>query len=134
MSHIISYLSRSSAVAVFLEVEVQLQDTPVERTLEPMAFRHLPLSVYNCKRDIFIWSTGMEADCQSVVRTVWLKVELWSSCLVGQVWIENVEFVALNHFGWRVLRVVVHLVVLIPFIPLLDAVEEAWFATDEELL
>ena len=119
---------------MLLEVEVELEDAPVEGTLESMPLGHFPLSIDDCKRDVLVRGASMEADRESVIGAVRLEVELWRLRLVCQVRVEDVELVALDDLGRRVLRVVVHLVVLVPFVTLLDAVEEAWFATDEELL
>ena len=99
-----------------------------------MTLRHLPLSVYNCECDILIRCSSIEPNCQRIIGAVLFKVELWSICLVSQVWIEDVELVALDHFRRWILRVVVHLVVLVPLVALFDTVKEAWLATDEQLL
>ena len=119
---------------MLLEVEVELEDTPVERTLESMPLGHFPLSIDDCERDILVRGASMEADRESVIGAVRLEVELWRLRLVCQVRVEDVELVALDDLGRRVLRVVVHLVVLVPFVALLDTVKEAWLTTNEQLL
>ena len=88
---------------MLFEVEVKLQNASVERALESVALRHLPLSIYDCECDILIRCSSIKANCQRIVSAVLLKVELWSIRLVCQVWVEDVELVALDHFGRRIL-------------------------------
>ena len=67
-----------------------------------MAFRHLPLTIYNSKCDVFVWCTSMKADCQCIICAVLLKEKLRSLRLVGQVWVKDIEFVALHNLGRRI--------------------------------
>lgn len=46
-------------------------------------------------------------------------------CLVDEVWVENVELVALHDLWWRVVVVVVRLVVLVPLVAHLHTIEIA---------
>ena len=92
---------------MLLEVEVELEDTPVKRTLESMPLGHFPLSIDDCERDILVRGASMEADRESVIGAVRLEVELWRLRLVCQVRVEDVELVALDYLGRRVLGVVV---------------------------
>ena len=117
-----------------LKVEVQLQDASIEAALESVPLRHLPLLVDNCEGDILVGHTRTEANRQSVSRPILLQVELGCARLIGQIRVENVELVALHDFWGWVLRVVVRLIVLVPFVALLDAIEESWLAHDEQLL
>jgi len=117
-----------------LEVEVKLEDASVERALESVPLAHLPLLVYDSEGDVLVWDARAEPDRQRVSRAIRLEVELRCARFIGQIRVENVEFVTLNDLGRRVLGVVVRLVVLIPLVALLDTVEEARFPHDEELL
>jgi len=85
---------------VALEVEVQLQDAPIERAAEPMSLGHLPLSVYNCECNILVRLASLEPDCQGVWCSVWFEVKLGSYGLISQIRVKDVEFVTLDNF-WR---------------------------------
>ena len=85
-----------------LEVEVQLQDASIEAALEAVSLRHLPLLVDNGEGNILVRYTRTEANRQSVSRSILLQVELGSARLISQIWVENVEFVALNDLRRRV--------------------------------
>lgn len=124
----------SSSVAMSLEVEVKLEDAPIEASFEPVALRHFPLFVYDSKRDVFVGNPGIEAYRQGVRRTIRLQVELRCLGPIGQVRVENVELVTLDDLRGWILTVVMSLIVLVPLIPLLDTVEEARFPHHEELL
>ena len=52
----------------------------------------------------------------------WLQHVSWCSASVDQIWVEDVELVALHNFRRWIIRVVVHLIVLIPFVALLYTV------------
>ena len=96
-----------------------------------MAFRHFPLTIHDSECNVLVWSSSMETNCKSIVSAVLFKVELWSFRLISQIRVEDVEFVTLDHLGRRILRVVMHLVVFVPLVTLLDAVEEAGLTTHE---
>ena len=117
-----------------LKVEVQLKDASIEASLETVALRHLPLLVHNSEGDIFVGDPGAEANGQGVGRAILFEVELRCASLVREVRVEDVEFVALDNLGRRILRIVMSLIVLVPFVALLDAIEEPRLAHDEELL
>ena len=116
------------------KVEVKLKDASIEAALEPMSFRHFPFFVDNGERDVLIWNPCTEANRQSVCRAILLQIELGRSRLVSQLWVKDVELVALDDFGGRIFRVIVSLVVLVPFVALLHRVEETWLAHHEKLL
>jgi hypothetical protein len=44
------------------EIEVQLQNTPIERTPKSPPMPVFPWMPYDPERDIFIWRTGREDD------------------------------------------------------------------------
>ena len=48
--------------------------------------------------------------------------------LVDKVGIEYVELIALHHFGWRVVMIVVRLIVFVPFVAHLHSVKVAWLS------
>jgi hypothetical protein len=104
---------------------VQLKDTLVEVTLEPMSFAHIPFLVYYLETKVRVRSTRLELDDHlvNVVGHVF-EEELRGLRLVQDVGVEDVELVPLYHLGWRILSVVMGLVVLVPFKPLLHGVEE----------
>ena len=114
-----------------LEVEVQLQDASIKAALESMPLRHLPLLVDDGEGDVLIRHPSTEANRQSVSRSILLQVELGCARLIGQIRVENVELVALHDLRRWVLGVVMRLIVLVPFIALLDAIEESWLAHDK---
>ena len=116
------------------EVKVQLENAAIEGTLEAVSLGHLPLFVDDGEGDVFVGDPRTEANRQGIVRAVRLEVELWRSCLVCEFGVENVELVALDDFGRRVLRVVVRLVVLVPLVALLYGIEEARLAHHEDHL
>lgn len=124
----------SASVAVTLEVEVELEDSAVKRALEAMPLRHLPLLVHYGEGDVLIRDASTKSDCKRVGCAILLQVELRSARLVSKLRIEDVELVALDDLGWWILRVIMRLVVLVPLVALLYAVEEARLPHDEELL
>ena len=102
---------------------MQLQYSFVKCASESVAFRHLPLSVDYRERYFFIRCRCFKPYDQGVfwVNSV-LEIELRRSRFVKQLRVENVELVALHHLWRRVVLVVMHLVVLVPFVALLDTV------------
>merc|ERR1712166_277559 len=102
------------------EIEVELQDSLVELTLESMSFLYLPFSVHDRESYILIRSPSMESDSVRVLCSIGLDEELRCDRLVKQVWVEDVELVALDNFRRGILTIVVGLIVLVPFIALLD--------------
>ena len=117
-----------------LEVEVQLQDAPVERASKAVAFWHLPFPVYDCKRDVFVRGSGVEPYSESIWCCVRLQVKLWRRCLIRQVRVENVEFISLDDLGGRVLWVIVSLVIFVPLKALLHTIEKPWFSLHIKLV
>ena len=66
----------SSAVPLSLEIEVELQDASVEARLEPVPFRHLPLTINNGKSNILVGLSRHKPDRQSVWGSILLQEEL----------------------------------------------------------
>lgn len=48
---------------MLLEIKVQLEDASIEAGLEPMSFRHLPLTIDYGEGDVFIGSPTRESNC-----------------------------------------------------------------------
>jgi hypothetical protein len=46
-----------------------------------------------------------------------LQVKLGRFGFVDEIWIENVEFIALNRLWWWIIVVVMRLIVLVPVVP-----------------
>ena len=100
---------------------MQLQNSFVENGLEAVLFADVPFFVYYFEGEVFVGSTSSEGDDHGFW-LVWdvVQVELGSQRLVQQVRIEDVELVALHHFGRWVVGVVVGLIVFVPFKASLD--------------
>ena len=102
---------------------MQLKNAAIERAPEAVPFGHFPLSVHNSECDVLIGRTCSEPDHQSVFTfTAGLEEELRRFGLIEQIRVEDIEFVSLNDFGWWVLRIKVHLVILVPLVALLNGV------------
>ena len=86
-----------------------------------MLFADVPFFVYDFEGEVVVGSTCFEGD-DDCFRLIWdvLEVELGCEHLVVQVRIEDVELVALDHFGRWVVSVVVGLIVFVPFKASLD--------------
>ena len=59
---------------------------------------------------------------------VLLKVKRGGLALVDEIWVEDVELVALDHLGGWIVMVIVCLVVLIPLVPSVHPIEVLGFA------
>ena len=93
-----------------------------------MSFAHFPLAITNQKCDVFVWRERFESDDQSIfVISSLLEVKLRSPRLVEKIGVENVKLVTLHNLWWRVVRIIVNLVILVPFKALTDYVEETGF-------
>uniref|UniRef100_A0A672UIP1 Uncharacterized protein n=1 Tax=Strigops habroptila TaxID=2489341 RepID=A0A672UIP1_STRHB len=118
--------SPSSAVAVPLEVEPELEDPVGKLAAEAMPVGILPLAVDNLEGDVLVGRPGVEAqDGKVLVVLTGLQEVLGRRALVDQVGVEDVELVALHDLGRRVVKVVVGLVVLVPLEARVHPVEEA---------
>jgi hypothetical protein len=124
----------SFTVTVLLEVHMQLQNAPVKGALESVPLGHLPLTVHDCERNVFVRRSGVESYCHCVVGPIRFEEELRGFRLVSQVWVEDIELVTLNDFWWRVVGVIMCLIVLVPFESLLDAVVEPGFSLNVDAL
>lgn len=116
----------SSSVAIPLEVEPQLEDPVGKLTTEAVSVGVLPLPVDNLKGNVLVRWASMEPQNPKVfILRTGLKEVLWGRALVNQVWVENVELVALYDLGRWVVKVVMCLVVFVPLEARVHPVEEA---------
>ena len=106
-----------------LKVEVQRQHPPLEGAPEAPLPTLVPLPVDDLERHILVRRAGAEAQDAEVVRVRPLQLVLRGPRPVEEVGVEHVEFVALDGLRGRVVVVVVGLVVGVPVVPGLDAVE-----------
>lgn len=95
----------------------------------------IPLFVHDPESNVLVGRAGNEPDQATVVLAsggkrlaplsaiLSLDSEGRSSGWIDEVGVEDVELVALHDLGWRVVVVVMGLVVLVPFIAHLDAIE-----------
>eukprot|EP00303_Exanthemachrysis_gayraliae_P014458 CAMPEP_0206023846 /NCGR_PEP_ID=MMETSP1464-20131121/37185_1 /ASSEMBLY_ACC=CAM_ASM_001124 /TAXON_ID=119497 /ORGANISM="Exanthemachrysis gayraliae, Strain RCC1523" /LENGTH=198 /DNA_ID=CAMNT_0053397843 /DNA_START=55 /DNA_END=648 /DNA_ORIENTATION=- len=118
------------AVAVSLEVEVELVHAAVKSVLEAALVREFPLAVHDLESNVLVGRPGVEFNYDGVrgSRGVREQLVLGGLRAVDQVGVEEVELVALHHLGRRVIVVVVRLVVLIPLVARVHAVEIARLA------
>ena len=98
----------------------------------------VPFLVDDAEGDVLVGRAGDESDEARVVFTSWrerltalatvfaLNLVRGRFCFVHEVGVEDVELVALHNLGRGIIVVVVRLVVLVPFIAHLHAVEVAW--------
>lgn len=110
-------------------MEPKLKDVVVELTAEAPLVGVLPLAVDDLERDGLVGRPGGELE-QRKVPVVAAGDELILRCfgLVDEVWVEDVELVALDDLGRGVVHVVVGLVVFVPLEAGVDAVEVSRFA------
>lgn len=106
-----------SPIPDFHEIKVQVQYPMVEHALEPMPIAQVPLFIYNLERDIFIRRPRVESDIAEVRLVGSLHHVIGRAVdFVKQVWVKNVEFVALDLLGrWR-LQVIVRLIHFVPLV------------------
>mmetsp|Transcript_13382 Transcript_13382/g.20933 ORF Transcript_13382/g.20933 Transcript_13382/m.20933 type:complete len:376 (-) Transcript_13382:265-1392(-) len=106
-----------------LEVEVQMQNTSVEGTLETSLVTELPLLCHDPEGDVLVWWPSEEPQDLGLRRTIVLKLEGGSDRLVNEIRVEDVELVSLHDLGGWVIRIVVSLVVLVPLVASMHTVE-----------
>lgn len=94
---------------------MELEDPLVKDGPEPMLLRHVPFLIDDFETNVFVRRPSLEFYDHQIQTAVSRVLEVELGCLVlAQAWVEKVEFVTLNHLGWRVVCIVVGLVVLIP--------------------
>mmetsp|Transcript_34822 Transcript_34822/g.84357 ORF Transcript_34822/g.84357 Transcript_34822/m.84357 type:complete len:236 (-) Transcript_34822:1146-1853(-) len=110
------------------KVEVQRQDATLKGTLEPSLPRPIPLSIDNLEGNVLVWSSTVETKDAEIIGICRFQKVLGSLGRIHQVGVENVEGVSLYNLGGRSFSVVMRLIVLVPVVPCLDAVEVSRFA------
>lgn len=104
----------------------QLEDAIGELAAETMAMGVLPLTIDYLEGYVLIRWAGMEPQSGKVfVVGAGLQEILGSGTLVDKVWVEDIELIALHNLGWRIVKIVVCLIVLVPLKACVDTVEEA---------
>mmetsp|Transcript_100341 Transcript_100341/g.321755 ORF Transcript_100341/g.321755 Transcript_100341/m.321755 type:complete len:354 (+) Transcript_100341:2-1063(+) len=119
----------SSAVAVSLEVEVELEHSSVEDDSEAELVRRIPLAIHDLEGGVLVGRACVEAK-EHRLRGLRVPLDVVNRRLrlIDQVGVEYVELVPLDSLRRRIVVVVVSLVVLVPLVACLHAVEEAWFS------
>mmetsp|Transcript_23395 Transcript_23395/g.67440 ORF Transcript_23395/g.67440 Transcript_23395/m.67440 type:complete len:390 (+) Transcript_23395:119-1288(+) len=115
----------STPVSPTLEVKVKLQHTSIEDDAEAELVREVPFAIDYLEGNIFVWRPSMEAQDHGLRSVRLLQVVLGCLCFVEEIWIEDVELVALHNLRRGVVVIVVRLIVLVPLEARLHAVEEA---------
>ena len=109
----------------------------VETTLEPTFSLSaiVPFLVDDPKSNILIWWAGNKANKACIIfasggkglatfpAILAFDFVRRSFCLVNEIWVEDIEFVALDDLGWRIVVIIMRLVVLVPFVAHLDTIE-----------
>ena len=90
-----------------LEVEVQLQDTAIEGTLEALLVRILPFLVDDPESEIFVWRSDLEVQDTCIV-IAWFALDPVRGRFrnVDQIWAEDGKPVRLNNLWRRVVNAV----------------------------
>jgi hypothetical protein len=113
---------------MLFERKVQIKNSSIKHAFEAMPLAHLPLLIYYLKCNIFIRGSSIKSNHESIRCVRGLQEVLRCFCLINQIWIENVELIALNRFGRRIIDIIMSLIVLVPLIASLNCVEETWFS------
>mmetsp|Transcript_18420 Transcript_18420/g.33234 ORF Transcript_18420/g.33234 Transcript_18420/m.33234 type:complete len:210 (-) Transcript_18420:329-958(-) len=111
-----------------LEIQIQRQHPSLERTPKSPFPTLIPLSVDNLKCDILVRRSSAKPQNTKVVRIGPFQMISRRDCPVDEIGIKNVEFVSLHDLRGRIVVIIMGLVVGIPVVPRLDAVEVARFA------
>ena len=105
------------------EVEIQRKHTALERGSKPSLPRTIPLAIDDLEGNIFIRRSRMKANDAKFIRVGGLQKILRRLVLVNEIWVKDVELIALHSFRGRVVMIVMRLIVLIPVVARLDAVK-----------
>lgn len=105
--------SRLSAITVPFEVEEQVQHPTIEGTFVALFVGVFPLAVDHLERDVLVrWARTEANDTElRVAIGIWIDVVHGRLALVDEVWVKDVEFVALDHFRWRIIVIIMSLIV-----------------------
>mmetsp|Transcript_6930 Transcript_6930/g.16520 ORF Transcript_6930/g.16520 Transcript_6930/m.16520 type:complete len:221 (-) Transcript_6930:1555-2217(-) len=112
-------------IPVALEVEVKRQHASFERTSESMLTRPVPLSVNDLERNVFIRRSRFKPYDAELISIGWLQNELRCLCPIDEIWVKDIKFVPLHRLWRRIIMIVMRLVVLVPVVTGLNAVEVA---------
>lgn len=112
-----------------LEMHVQLQYSAIKTAFESFLVGVFPFSIDNPERNVFVRWTADEPDQHSFGGTRFFLYAI-SRCpvLVNEVRIKYIEFVSLNNLGRRIVGIIMCLVVFVPFITRMNAVEVTGFS------
>mmetsp|Transcript_10837 Transcript_10837/g.23617 ORF Transcript_10837/g.23617 Transcript_10837/m.23617 type:complete len:329 (-) Transcript_10837:1078-2064(-) len=115
----------SAPVPVALEVEEELQNASLEAHAEAALVRGFPLAVDDLEGEVLVRRTPLDAKDAGVLGAARVRVQRVGGRLgtIDEVGVEDIELVPLHHLGRRVVVVEVGLVVLVPLVPRVDAVE-----------
>ena len=102
----------------------QLKDVVVKLASESSLVGILPLTIDNLEGYIFIRRSRRKLQKGKVlIITAGNEFILWSFGFFNEIRIEDIKFVSLNNFGWRIVHVIMGLVILIPLKTGMDSVE-----------
>mmetsp|Transcript_24829 Transcript_24829/g.51962 ORF Transcript_24829/g.51962 Transcript_24829/m.51962 type:complete len:212 (-) Transcript_24829:368-1003(-) len=110
-----------------LEVQIQRQHPSLERTPKSPLPTLIPLSIDNLKCDILVRRSSAKPQNTKVVRIGPFQKVFRRRRPVDEIGIKNVEFVSLHDLRGRIVVIVMGLVVGIPVVSRLDAVEVTRF-------
>ena len=105
------------------KVEIQRQHPPLKCATESALPALVPLPVDDLERHVLVRRSGAEPQYAEVVRVGLLEAVLRRGRPVDEIGVEDVELVPLHDLGGGVVVVVVGLVVRVPIVPGLDAIE-----------
>mmetsp|Transcript_11247 Transcript_11247/g.31183 ORF Transcript_11247/g.31183 Transcript_11247/m.31183 type:complete len:202 (+) Transcript_11247:303-908(+) len=120
-------IEHSAPVPPTLEIEIELQNTPIKDDAEAEPVRQVPFSVHYFEGDIFVWRSSVKAESDSLGTVSLLKVICWRLRFVNEIRIENVELVPLHNLRRWVVMIVMRLIVFVPLEACLHPVEETRF-------
>mmetsp|Transcript_42320 Transcript_42320/g.128383 ORF Transcript_42320/g.128383 Transcript_42320/m.128383 type:complete len:205 (-) Transcript_42320:34-648(-) len=110
------------------KVEVQRKNSPLESAPETPLPRPVPLPINDLEGNVLVRRPRLEPDDAKFRRVRRFQHVLRRPRPVDEIGVENIKFVPLYGLGGRVVVVVVSLVVLVPVVPGLDAVEVSGLA------
>mmetsp|Transcript_14244 Transcript_14244/g.38201 ORF Transcript_14244/g.38201 Transcript_14244/m.38201 type:complete len:206 (-) Transcript_14244:1515-2132(-) len=118
----------SPTITRALEVEPQVKHSAIKRATKATLVRVLPRPLHNFEREILVRSACHETEDARVRMVRRLKPKGRSLCAVDEIRVVHVELVALDRFRRRVVLVVMRLIVLIPVVPNVCAIEISRFS------
>lgn len=117
----------SSSVSVSFEVEVEGENASAEEASETCFISIIPFFIEDSEREVFVGRASRELDDAVIWILGRFEEILGRLALIDELRVEDVELVALDILGRRIIGVVMHLVVLVPIESLFDTVEVARF-------